>query len=303
MSNPLRLGDSIQRFKRVLQIGNQVTIKLAQRDMLNTVTRMSPMELVNAFKLTADNSNKFSDIKSSVSPIIKECIARKFKGFNGQDFAVFLGSMQPVIGHVEKTAIASLTEMLVISDKLRAMRTTDVCIILYSLCKLDDKPTTFIPAMISELVNGERIKQMNEINVCQVLRGLSAKTDALSLICNSNQELCIKFFQQIMKVMAKNINDYSNESVAFTSFAIINCLQAVRYARDCEMRQRFFQSLIAQVTSRDSMTTQQLVTCIRVLGRERVLEKSLAEHCLKKKSIKALCLSIRNKALKRLLIP
>lgn len=288
MSTPLRLGDSIQRFKRVLQIGNSVTIKLAQRDMLNTVTRMSPMELVNALKLTSANTAKLADAKSSVNPIINECMARKFKGFNGRDFAVFLASVQAVSTHVDKTVIATVVDKLVTSENLRNTRTTDICISLLSLCKVGDKPTAFLPVFMGELVNGERIKQMNEINVCQVLRGLSAQTEGLGLTCNSNQDICSKFFQQLLKVMTKNMSGYSNESLAFTSFATVNCLQAVRYPRDCEIRKRFFESIIAQVASRDTLTAQQLVTCIRVLGRERVLEKSLAENCIKRIDISTL---------------
>jgi hypothetical protein len=261
--NSVHLSPSVQRFRRVLQIGNPVTIKLAHRDMMKDVNRMSPVDLVNAFRIITRGGQEGADVIES------EIVKRKLKGFNGKDYAVLLSDLRP-----DSPIIPFIIERLS-RESLREMRTTDLCIVFQSLVKSPGKSPDLVVKFVAEFLKGDRIKQFREINVSQVLKSLSLSCAELELATVSNREILMDFFRDFLKKLNKDSDAFSNETLAFASYAVSKCLYTIKFPHEEEIRIKFYRSVTQQLEKRiDNMSPNQIVTCIRALGRSGTLTKT-----------------------------
>ena len=278
----LKLADSVERYKRVIKIGNPITIKMAEKELLNAIPKLKPMDLVNTLKMIVPKKDSSPIVTEK---IVAECKRRNFKEFKGQDIALLLtlnelptaAELVPVI--VEKFFFGK-------NSIVRDMRTTDLCISLLGLARQPSNVKQLLPDVIAtilhEFVKGDRIKQFREINVSQVLSALSTKTSlrAIESLRVSNGELVQSFVSKLGLKTENNSEDFSNKSIAFCLFSFVNMFQAARVPLDDPQRLSLLAKLAEEAFKRDSLDQDQLVACIRALGRAHALDEKLVTNRL-----------------------
>jgi hypothetical protein len=268
----MELADSVRRFQRVIKIGNPMTIKLASRDLINDVPKLKPIDLVNGLKTAASSGND-----QVVQAITEECKKRNLKGFNGKDLAVLVSA-------VNKPDLCLIFERKLSPEFMRTMRTSDLCMCLLGLSKIESKQLPdSVYKFLYEFVKGERIKQFSEINISQVLSALSSKSSlaALERLTFQEQwEIVIKLLEKFLRKLEKESTSFSDKTVAFSLFATVQIFQAVKLPLDHPGRLSFLNKMADEVDCRGTLNDSQLVTCVRALGRARALKKDFVERRL-----------------------
>jgi hypothetical protein len=267
------ISDAVQRLRRVMQIGNPVTIKMAERDLIDLIPRLRPVDLVNSLKIAGYERQNVS------KTVIQECLKRNLRGFIGQDLAVLVRS----IDDSSPELVSKICEKFIHHEFIRSMRTSDLCMCMLGVAKKNNVPQfpNILVTCMREFVKGERIKQFNEINVSQVLTSLNTKgsLDAIQQLgpLKESSDTVNEFLQQFMKKIEKEIHTYSDKTLAFALYAMVQIFQAIRIPLDDPHRLKFLKRMAQEVERRESLGDIHLVTCVRALGRARVLDKDFVQ--------------------------
>ena len=263
--------EPLKRYLRCTKIGNPVTIKLAQRELLLYIQKMNPLDLVNTVKHFPKN-----EVGSAV---VGEILKRNFSKFNSKDIAVLVPSIR-LLGDAQRKEEILGAVFPVILPLITSMRTTDMCMTLWGLTKLNIPPTDMQPildAVLSLLAkdNCRRMQIMNHINISQLLLTFSKYAQN-----TKNGEFIV--FEELLKFLtAENFaSKIQDDAMAFHIYSVANISQTIRFPVDHPVKIQFFEKMKNEVKTRRNLSPIQLVDCIRGLGRAGICDKEIVDFLL-----------------------
>ena len=256
--------EALKRYQRCVKIGNPVTIKLAKRDLMQYIPRMTPLDLVNAVKHFP------KDEVGSVTA--REILKRNFAKFNSKDFAVLVHSLISLPSDTRDEILIALKPLL--PSQIPVMRPSDICVTLWALTKLDAHGSDMqqlvdLGVSIFTQNNFSRVRILNNINITQLLFAFSKTAKP--------GEKTIAFFGEILQLLIKPgfASKIQDNSLAFYIYAVVNISQSIEFDMKSPLRRSFFESMKSEVKRRKSLSPIQLFDCIRGLGRAGFCDQEL----------------------------
>lgn len=264
-------SETVDRFRRALVIGNPVTVKLAHKEILRFVTRMTPIDLVNSFKLAGSISpTKHGIDKAPLTKAVSvECRNRKFEKFNGRDFAVLLSAMAK--DNQSSDLVQSITQKLHPAE----MRTTDLCMSLFALTKLGSVSDRLLMSGLEEI--GTRTAQLNRINLTQILHVFSKNSAQIRKLGEAESPKIHAVLDGVTGRVSDIASELDNSGIAFALYATAEAFQSTRFPLDSPVRQEFISKLSSEVMRRNDWTERDIIGVVRALGRMNSLNTELID--------------------------
>jgi hypothetical protein len=256
---PLHLSPQVERLRRCLRVGNPITVKLAVKDISTSLDRMSCVDLVNIVKIAPD-------YLVLTKNVLEEFQRRKWKSFNGNDFAVLLSSLNSS-DRIE--VLQSLSTASIVASILPDMRTTDICIVLKSISGLPGSEPV-LKAGVETLTQTKRLEQLNTINMTQLLYVLSRNFNSISRIEN-----VALLANRLKEIAMTNTRSLPNESIPF----IIHSVNRIRDIRGFDLND-FYESMSREMLERTEMKPLDVIDSCRALNRVGELPDSVIRERL-----------------------
>ena len=268
-------SETLDRFRRALVVGNPVTIKLAQKELVRFVPKMAPVDLVNccAVATGADAKRHGIDAVSLVEIVLKESQKREYEKFNGRDFAVLLTALGKLPG--DHSAILKSVMSRIVPKE---MRTTDMCMCLFALTKLGSLPAELFYSGMRELDN--RIEQLNKINLTQLLFVVAKNTSLIRALKESEQQAVRHTFERILQRITASVDSFDNAAISFALYTASEASHSLRLTEQSPSRTAFFQTAAEEVLRRTDLSPKDVVSCVRALGRVGMLDQQIVQQKL-----------------------
>lgn len=274
----IHLSHFVDRFRRCLQVGNPVTVKLAYRELVNELPRLSPMDLANVTKVAfAIKPQHKLDQLEVVKAVLSECERRKWSKFSSTDLAVMTTSIAKMRFH---DLLNSLSERLL--NSIPEMRTTDLCVTLWAITRLAKNPT-HIHSLIQEGLtsflaqNKLRLRQLNNVNITQLIFVLARTRDIFPKLVGVDQ---VVSFLLTLLTEKERLHTFANEAIPFNTYALVEIIEGLENRPEEEVLSALFAAIRSELDRRIDLKPSEVIDTFRALGRVGKVDRQMVDELL-----------------------
>lgn len=274
----IHLSHDVDRFRRCLQVGNPVTVKLAYKELVNGLARLSPMDLANVTKvaLAIKPQHKLDQLEV-VNAVLSESERRKWSKFSPTDLAVMTTSIAKMRFN---DLFNPLSERLLYS--IPEMRTTDLCVTLWAITRLAKNPTD-IHAHIQEGLksflahNKLRLRQLNNVNITQLIFVLARTRDIFPQLVGVDQ--VVSFLLTVL-TEKERLHTFANEAIPFNTYALVEICEGLENRPEEELLSALYAAIKTELDRRIDLKPEEVIDTFRALGRVGEVDRKMVDERL-----------------------